>query len=323
MKPLGSSWHNTGIGDATLAHARDTVSRHLATTPLIPFHGADFPVPVFLKYDGAQPTGSFKVRGAVTALAAYAAGGQPVVTASAGNHALGIAYASELLGVTSTVVVPKNGSQAKIGALRGYPIDLVLAGDDYDGAEEHALELAARGMKYVSAYNNPHVIAGQGTLVGEVADSLGEDFTIVVPTGGGGLVSGTALGARQSPHDIRVIGVESDACHAISAAVTAGHVVRVPVGDTIADGLMGNLEPDSITPTIVRECGVRLVDVAEASIRRSVRELAVTAGLVAEGSSAAALAALRDGLVPADRPVVLIISGRNIATDLLTTILAE
>lgn len=323
MTSLGSSWPNAGIGDEALAHARDTVSRHLATTPLIPFHAAGFPVPVFLKYEGAQPTGSFKVRGAVAALTAYSDSGEPVVTASAGNHALGIAHGSALLGVTSTVVVPKNGSPAKIGALRGYPIDLVLEGDDYDGAEEHALRLAASGMKYVSAYNDPHVIAGQSTLVGEVSDSLGEDFTIVVPTGSGGLLSGTALGARRSPHDIRVIGVESEACHAISAAVAAGRVVRVPVGDTIADGLVGNLEPSSITPAIVRDCDVRLVDVAEASLRRSVRELAVTAGLVAEGSSAAALAALRDGLVPADRPVVLIVSGRNIATDLLAAILAE
>jgi threonine dehydratase len=313
----------TDIDDVALSRAREAVARHLVATPLIAYGGAGLPVPVHLKYEGAQPTGSFKVRGAVTALSAYAAEGIPVVTASAGNHALGIAYAAELLGVGATVVVPRNGSPAKIRALREYPIDLVLEGDDYDGAERHALALAESGMRYVSAYNDPLVIAGQSTLVGEVADSLGEDFTVVVPTGAGGLLAGTALGARRAGLDIRVVGVESDACHAVSAAVTAGRPVRVPVGDTIADGLVGNLEPGTITPEIVRACGVRLVSVEEAAIRRAVREFALSTGLVAEGSSAAALAALREGLVPTDRPVVLIVSGRNIAPELLARILIE
>ncbi|WP_432853430.1 threonine ammonia-lyase [Amycolatopsis sp. CA-161197] len=311
------------IADAILDQARETVARNLPPTPLLPFPAAGLDVPVFLKYEGAQPTGSFKVRGGVTALTAYAADGTPVVTASAGNHALGIAHASRLLGAKSTVVVPEAGSPAKISALRTYPVDLVLAPGGYDGAEAKALELAAGGMKFVSAYNDPYVIAGQSTLVGEVADSFGEDFTIVVPTGSGGLLAGTALGARRAKPDVRVVGVESAACHAVSAAVAAGHLVTVPVGETIADGLVGNLEPGTITPDIVREAGVELVDVDEPAIRRSVREFALTAGLVAEGSSAAALAALRAGLVPLDRPVVLVVSGRNIAAELLATILTE
>ncbi|GHH71337.1 serine/threonine dehydratase [Streptomyces sulfonofaciens] len=323
MKSSGMPPRSAGIDEHVLDHARRAVARHLAPTPLIPFHAAGLSVPVHLKYEGAQPTGSFKVRGAVSALSAYAAQGVRVVTASAGNHALGIAHASRLLGVDATVVVPKNASRAKLRALGGYPVDLVREGDDYDGAERHALALAAQGMTYVSAYNNPYVIAGQSTLVGEVARELAGDFTIVVPTGAGGLVAGVALGARREPRDIRVVGVESDACHALSAAVAAGHVVPVPIGDTIADGLVGNIEPDSLTPLVIRECGTPLVYVDEAAIRRSVREFAVSAGLVAEGSSAAALAALRAGLVPTDRPVVLVVSGRNIAPDLLADLLAR
>ncbi|GHJ39329.1 threonine/serine dehydratase [Streptomyces sp. TS71-3] len=323
MKPSGTPPRSELIAEDVLDRAREAVGRHLAPTPLVPFHAAGLPVPVHLKYEGAQPTGSFKVRGAVTALEAYAADGARVVTASAGNHALGIAHAAQLLGVDATVVVPRNASAAKLRALAGYPVELVQEGDDYDGAERHALALAARGMTYVSAYNNAYVVAGQSTLVREVAAELGEDFTVVVPAGAGGLVAGTALGARRTPRDIRVVGVESDACHALSAAVAAGHVVRVPIGDTIADGLVGNIEPDSLTPLVIRECGTRLVSVDEAAIRRSVRELALAAGLVAEGSSAAALAALRAGLVPADRPVVLTISGRNIAPGLLATLLAD
>jgi threonine dehydratase len=117
--------------------------------------------------------------------------------------------------------------------------------------------------------------------------------------------------------------VEADACRALSTAVAAGGVVHVPMGETIADGLYGNLDPSSATPEIVRTCGVDLVHVPEKSIRRSVRELAASAGLVAEGASATSLAALRDGLVPLDRPVVLVISGRNIGLNLLAEILGE
>ncbi|WP_284742261.1 threonine ammonia-lyase [Amycolatopsis sp. RTGN1] len=303
---------------AVLDQAWDVVSQHLPPTPLIPYPQAGLDVPVYLKYEGAQPIGAFKIRGALTALTAYA--GKPVVTASAGNHALGIAYGSRLLSREATVVVPKTAAAVKVEALRRYPIDLVLAGDDFDGAERHALGLPGQ---YVSAYNDPHVIAGQSTLLTEVARVLEDDFTIVVPAGAGGLLSGVALGARRAAQDVRVIGVEAEACRALSTAVAAGRVVPVEMGETIADGLAGNLEPESVTPAIVRDCGVTMVAVAEAAIRRSVRELVTTAGLVAEGASATSLAALRAGLVPLDRPLVLVVSGRNIDLGLLTTILGE
>jgi threonine dehydratase len=303
---------------AVLDQAWAVVSRHLPPTPLIPYPQAGLDVPVYLKYDGAQPAGAFKIRGALAALTAYA--GRPVVTASAGNHALGIAYGSRLLSCDATVVVPKTAASVKVGALRRYPIDLVLAGDDFDGAERHALGLPGQ---YVSAYDDPHVIAGQSTLLTEVAGVLDDDFTVVVPAGAGGLLSGVALGARRAAQDVRVVGVEAEACRALSTAVAAGRVVPVEMGETIADGLAGNLEPASRTPGIVRDCGVTMVAVAETAIRRSVRELVTTAGLVAEGASATSLAALRDGLVPLDRPVVLVVSGRNIDLGLLTTILGE
>ncbi|MFJ7212955.1 threonine/serine dehydratase [Amycolatopsis sp. NPDC098790] len=308
------------VSDAILDQAWDVVSRHLPPTPLMPYARAGLDVPVFLKYEGAQPIGAFKVRGALAALTAYR---EPVVTASVGNHALGMAYAAGLLSVEATIVVPETVAEVKLAALREYPVDLVLAGEDFDAAERHALELAAEGRRYVSAYNDPHVIAGQATLATEVAAALPEDCTVVVPAGGGGLLAGVALGARRAARDIRVVGVEAAACRALSTAVDKGRIVSVPMGETIADGLTGNLEAGSITPGVVRDHGVRMVAVPEPSIRRSVRELVTTAGVVAEGASATALAALRDGLVPVDRPVVLVVSGRNIGLDLLTEILGE
>lgn len=304
--------------DAVLDQAWEVVSEHLPPTPLIPYPQAGLDVPVYLKYEGAQPIGAFKIRGALAALTAYA--DKPVVTASAGNHALGIAYGSRLLAREATVVVPKTAAAVKVEALRRYPVELVQAGDDFDGAERHALGLPGQ---YVSAYDDPHVIAGQSTLLTEVARVLDEDFTVVVPAGAGGLLSGVALGARRAAQDVRVIGVEAEACRALSTAVAAGRVVPLDMGETIADGLAGNLEPSSRTPGIVRDRGVTMVAVAESSIRRSVRELVTTAGLVAEGAAATSLAALRAGLVPLDRPVVLVVSGRNIDLGLLTTILGE
>lgn len=314
----------TGIHDSMLDRAGEVVARHLPPTPLIPFPQAGLGVPVYLKYEGAQPIGAFKIRGALAALTAYGEAGKPVVTASVGNHALGVAHGSRLLSVDSTVVVPKTAAPVKVARLRKYPIELVLAGDDFDDAERHALDRAATtGMQYMSAYNDPYVIAGQSTLATEVAAALAGDFTIVVPAGGGGLLAGVALGARRARQDVRVVGVEADACRALSTAVAAGEVVHVPMGETIADGLYGNLEPAAITPRIIGECGVEMVHVPENSIRRSVRELVASSGLVAEGASATSLAALRDGLVPTDRPVVLVISGRNIGLDVLAEILQE
>lgn len=312
-----------GIGDAELAMARETVARHLRPTPLIRFHAFTGDVPVYLKLETAQPGGSFKVRGALAAAAAYAAGGRAIVTASAGNHALGIAYAAETLGVDATVVVPRTGSTAKIDALRGRGVRLVIEGKDYDEAEAVAKARAVGGVRYVSAYNDPFVIAGQSTAFGEIDDQLGMDCTVVMGVGGGGLMAGIALGARRSDHAISVVGVESDQGRAVSSAVAAGRVVPVPIGETIADGLVGNIEPSTITPIIAAETGVQFVAVDEPSIRHAVAELVRAAGVVAEGSAAVGLAALRAGMLETARPIVLVISGRNIATSLLADILRE
>jgi len=312
-----------GIGEVELARAQEMVARHLRPTPLIRFHAARVDVPVYLKLETAQPGGSFKVRGAITAAAAYAAEGRAIVTASAGNHALGIAHAAEALGVEATVVVPRTASTAKVDALRGRGIRLVLEGKDYDEAEAAAKARAVDGVRYVSAYNDPFVIAGQSTVVCEIDEQLGADYTVAMGVGGGGLMAGIALGARRSDRSITVVGVETDQCRAVSSAVDAGRVVQVRIGETIADGLVGNIEPSTITPVIAAETGVRFVAVDEPAIRRAVAELARAAGVVAEGSAAVGLAALRTGLLETAAPIVLVVSGRNIALSLLADILLE
>ncbi len=297
-----------------LQKAWTLVRSTLPATPLVG-HGPAY------KLETLQPTGSFKVRGALTALTAIPAD-IPVVTASAGNHGLGVAWAARLLGRTATIVTATTASPAKIAALRALGADLVQVGTSYDDAERHALKLAAEGAHFVSPYNDPDVIAGQATIGFELAEQLAGPFTVVCAVGGGGLASGLGLWAAHHP-GVRVIGVEAAASRAVSTAVTAGHQVDVHVAPTLADGMAGNIEPGSITVGLVAEHVHELVTVTEEQIRTAVRHLALHQGIVAEGSGAAATAAVLAGLVPAHNPVVAIVSGRNITAQSLARILLD
>lgn len=296
-----------------LRAAEEAVGRHLAATPVVELAGSAGRV--LLKVETVQPTGSFKVRGALAALGA-APPGRDVVSASAGNHALGIAWAAKLLGRSATVVVPTTASAAKLHRLTQFDVRLVRAGDGYDAAEQHALDLAEReDALFVSAYNDADVIAGQRTLAVELGERLSGPLTIVCPVGGGGLLAGVALWACEQPA-VRVIGVEAAASRALSAAVRAGRVVDVPIGPTLADGMAGGVEAGSVTVEVARRHVYDLVAVSERDLRDAIRVLAFEHGLVVEGAGAAATAAVRGGHVADNRPgarVVAVLSGRNIA----------
>ena len=301
-------------GAEDLAAAERAVRAVLSPTPVVHALG------MWLKLETVQPTGSFKVRGGVAALAARQAGGR-VVTASAGNHGLGIAYAAAQLERPATVVVPEAASQAKVERLRSYPVELVLSGDGYDAAEAHALGL---GGEYVSPYNDPHVIAGQRTLAVEIGEQLSGPLTIAVPVGGGGLVSGVALWAAERD-DVRVVGVEVAASRSVSAGVQAGRVVDADQRPTLADGMAGNLEPGSVTVDIAARHVDAFVAVEEDDLRAAMRALAFDAGLIAEGAGAAAPAAVLSGRVTDERPgarVVAVVSGRNVARHVLLDVLS-
>jgi len=290
-----------------IGSAWQTVHSVLEPTPLV---SSPFAPDGFLKLETFQPTGAFKVRGGLSAVSALPLD-QRAVTASAGNHGLGIAWASARLGRQATVVVPEHSSAAKVEALRTYPIELVEHGADYEAAEKHALELAAaEGASYISAYNDPNVIAGQATIGCELDSQAPGELTVVVPVGGGGLLSGLALWARPRP-GVRLAGVESSESRGISAAVAAGHIVRVPVGDTIADGLAGNLEPGSVTVGLV--AGAQLVAVDDEELRAAMRWLFTHHGLVTEASGAAGVAAVLGGKIDVAGRLVVVVTGRNIA----------
>ncbi len=309
-------------GAAELAAARDAVSARLAPTPLVraPGLGED----VWLKLESLQPTGSFKVRGALAALSALPAA-EAVVTASAGNHGLGVAWAATALGRRATVVVPENASPAKLAALERFDVALERVGSSYDDAEAHALSLAAQGAVYVSPYNDPRVIAGQATIGAEIDAVLGplEDLTVVAPLGGGGLASGLGLwSSARAAGRARVVAVEAEHSQAFRTALDAGAITPFAPEPTIADGLGGNLEPGSVTFELVRDHVDAVLASPEPEIEDAIRVLASAAGVVAEGAAACAAAAVLAGRVDASGPVVLVITGRNIARARLAEVLA-
>ncbi len=273
-----------------------------------------------LKLETLQPTGSFKVRGAISALAAIEPD-RTIVTASAGNHALGIAYAATLLGRRATVVTSTVASAAKVAAIKQFDVELIQVGTTYEEAEAYALSLTSGGAEYVSPYNDPRVIAGQATIGHELAEQLPGPLTVVCGVGGGGMAAGLGLWASTRP-GVRTIGVEVEASMAVSAAVAAGHQIEVEVGDTIADGMGGNIEPGSVTIDLVSRYVDSLVCVSEGEIWSAVRYLVRHRGVVAEGSGAAPAAAVLSGKVSSDGPIVAVVSGRNITPALLSEVLA-
>ena len=298
-----------------LEAAWEVVRARLAPTPLVPAPGLG--ERVHLKLETLQPTGSFKVRGALAALA-RAGRDEPVVMASAGNAGLGVAWAASVLGARATVVVAETASPAKVAALQALPVTLVQHGDDYDGAEAHALSL---GDAYLSSYNDTGVIAGQSTIGRELDAQLPGPVTVVAPLGGGSLASGLGLWAAGRA-GARVVAVEAERSPALSTALAAGAITPVTVGDTLADGLAGNLEPGSVTFPLVRDHVAAISQVSEAEIEEAIRFLARAHGIVAEGAGATAAAAVLAGRVePGDEPLVVVVSGRNIALPRLAAVL--
>jgi threonine dehydratase len=300
------------------------VSRHLAATPVVraPLLGRD----VWLKLETLQPTGSFKVRGALVAVTAALARDRAtaIVTASAGNHGLGIAFAADRLSASATVVVPTNASEAKRAAIERFAVDLVRHGTSYDEAEAHAIARADAGAVYVSPYNDPDVIAGQGTVAIELREQVPDLTTIVTPIGGGGLASGIGL-AASTVENLRVIGVEAAQSPAMRSALDAGAPVSITPGPTLADGLAGNFEAGSVTFDLIRRTIADVVTVSEDEIAAAMRFLAYEHGIVAEGSGAVGVAALLTGrLATASHgATAVVVTGRNISPGTLARVLAD
>ena len=290
----------------------------LVRTPVVPspwlsaITGAD----VWLKLENQQLEGSFKTRGALHAL--MQAGVTQAVTASAGNHGRALAFAAKQLGVTLTVFAPRTAPNAKLDPIRRHGATLELR-DSYDEAERDAIAFArSHRIPYISPYNHPDVIAGAGTAGLEVLEELPDVEMMVVPVGGGGLVSGIALAASAHPTMPSIQGVEAAASPVFTTALRAGHLVEVEVCPTLADGLAGNAEPDSITFELIRNLQVDVSAVDESAIADAMRGLLDHHGQRVEGAGAVGVAALLAGaLTTAGAQLAVIVSGGNVDPDKL------
>ena len=273
-----------------------------------------------LAIETLQPTGSFKVRGALTALMPLASGTR-IVTASAGNHALAIAHAAAVLELEATVVLPQSASPAKRLPLEQYDVDVIEYGKSFDAAERHAIRLASKNGRYISPYNDRLVIAGAGTLAVELLKRLEGALTVVCPVGGGGLAAGVALWMTQRP-GVRVIGVNVEASGAMVRALAAGKITRIKVGETLADSLAGNIEAGAVTFDLVQRYVESVVTVSERELGAGMHFLAAHHGLIVEGAGAAAVAAALAGKVEASSGrLVPLVTGRNVAAPAFAKVL--
>jgi len=311
---------------AAIRAARDRAVGIVKTTPLdlsATFTGL-CGCNIYLKLENLQKTGSFKVRGALNKIQLLSADARArgVVTASAGNHAQGVAYAARRAGVPVTVVMPETAAFSKVAATTGYGADVVLTGRDYAAAYQHATALAAeRGATFVHAFDDDEVIAGQGTLGLEVLEQLPELDTVVVPVGGGGLLAGVVSALRGAGSRARIVGVQAAGASSLRPSLLSGARVELTAVDTIADGLATRAIGERPFG-IVRGAVDDAVEVSDAEIAAAVLLLLERAKTVAEGAGAAGLAACLAHRLPAGATnVVVIISGGNIDTNLLDRII--
>jgi threonine dehydratase len=281
---------------------------------------------IFLKLECYQPTGSFKIRGASAAVRSLdpAQRQAGVITASAGNHGLGLAYAASRAGIQATVVVPEYASAAKLQALKHFPVEVRVGGPTYDHAERTALEAAASSRAhYISPYNHPQVIAGQGTIGLEMLESPEPPDMVLVPVGGGGLISGVGATLKHHRSDTRIVAVQAANSPAMAEALRAGELVPIPFLPTLADGLAANIEPASISFDIAREVIDEVVLISEAEMAQAIRLTFEEQHVALEASAAVGIAALLGGKVSGlvGRRVAVILTGRNIAPETLVSIL--
>ncbi|MFO0946114.1 MAG: threonine/serine dehydratase [Planctomycetota bacterium] len=282
---------------------------------------------VFCKLDYLQRTGSFKERGALNALKLLS-GEQKhkgVIAASAGNHALGLSYHGQRLGVPVTVVMPNFAPLMKVANCKRLGAEVVQFGDDFDSARKHAVELSRqRGLTYVHGFDDPAIIAGQGTMGLEILEQVPDLDAIVVPIGGGGLIAGVSLAVKTLRPKMKVFGVEPARAASFQAAIRAGTPVDFPVAFTIADGLAVS-QVGANAFEIARKHVDKVVSVDEQAITLAVLRLVELEKSVVEGAGAVPLAACMAGLLPElmGKRVALPLTGGNIDTSVLGAIMAR
>jgi len=306
--------------------ARATIRSYLSPPPLRRSFALRAAGEAYLKLECWQPTGSFKVRGALNTLVSLSPDERRrgVVAASAGNHALGVAFAVQVLGgrTEATLFVPESAPRAKVEKLRGFDVTVQVEGATYDDAHALAMSHARRtGATYVHAFEDPRTAAGQGTTALEILDELPGVGAILVPVGGGGLISAVAVVVKARAPGVRVVAVQPEASPALPESIRQGRpLLEYPAGPTLADGIAGGIGEIVFEH---RDLIDDVVLVSEEEIGDAVVALLADDQVVAEASGAVGVAALRSGKWRADgRPVVAIVTGGNIDASVLRRLLS-
>ncbi|WP_277068055.1 threonine ammonia-lyase [Saccharomonospora viridis] len=309
----------------TIREARRLLESVVRKTPME--HARDLEAPhggpVYLKCENLQRTGSFKIRGAYTRIHGLTEEerARGVVAASAGNHAQGVALAASLLGANATVFMPERAPLPKLAATRGYGADVHLHGDVLEDALVKATAFAEQtGAVFIHPFDHPDIIAGQGTVGLEILEQVPDVATVVVATGGGGLVGGVASALKAERPEIRVVGVQAESAAAFPLSLSAGNPVRLDRMQTMADGIAVG-EPGPITFEHVRSLVDDVVTVGEESLSRAVLLCLERRKLVVEPAGAAAVAALLEHPGVFEPPIVAVLSGGNVDPLLLLQII--
>ena len=314
------------VGLADAQRARTAIAGHIFRTPLVSSHslGERIGAEAFLKLENLQRTGSFKVRGAVNAMARLSAEARRagVVTMSAGNAAQAIAYAGRASGVHVTVVMPEGAPRTKIDATRGYGGEIRFA-PEMTKLLPMVQELQAQGLHFLHPFDDDDVIAGHASVGLEIVEDVPEVDLVVVPVGGGGLISGVAVAVKALRPGARIVGVEPEGAQGVRKALDAGHVIRLDAVKTVADGLAAPFAGERNLEIIKRDVD-DIVVISDEAIIDGLQFLVARARIVAEPAGAAAVGALLGGAVrakPGER-VVAVVSGGNIDPERLAGFLA-
>jgi len=311
--------------------ARATVAHVAQPTPMESsrFLTEILGAPVLLKCENLQRTGSYKIRGAYNRMSKLSAEerARGVVAASAGNHAQGVAFAARELGIHATIFMPVGVAIPKFQATRAYGADVVLSGSIVDETLQAAADFAAEtGAVLIPPFDHPDVVAGQGTLGLEILDAVPDVSTVVVPIGGGGLISGVASAIKQraaiTGRTVRIVGVQAANAAAYPPSLAAGEPTDISLTGTIADGIAVR-RPGALNFEIIREAVDEIVTVSEDDIARAMVVLLERAKLVVEPAGAAGVAAILAGSVTADGTTVAILSGGNIDPLLMQRVISQ
>ncbi|MEM0138990.1 MAG: threonine ammonia-lyase [Ferroplasma sp.] len=308
-----------------IVDAEEKIKKTLHRTPL--FHSKTFSemfsCDIYFKMENFQKTGSFKSRGAIIKLSKLTEAQKKhgVITASAGNHAQGVAFASSVYGINATIVMPETTPPAKINAVQSYGGNVILKGNSYDEAHEYAVQIAVKEQReFIEAYNDEDVITGQGTIGLEILEDIEPDV-VIVPIGGGGLISGISFAIKSQSSSTKIIGVESEKANSMELSVKENRIVEYTSNDTIADGIAVKY-PGNITLELVKKYVDNIVTVGDEDIAYALFKLLEREKVLVEPSGAAGLAALFENKIDvAGKKVVIVLSGGNINFLLLSNII--